>query len=175
MQEFAKSCAKRVLTCLHASPINVPMGLHVLPKACQLLIFTCQRANKLTNVSTWCLNVPNDVPIFQLDMPTCQKACQFFDFIIIEKFYIILDIIDMHIICIWCIVHKKCIRLHFYTSCYIKGKCVDFFVIVFFLFFFCFLFLFSRLGEDTLMRGLHCQIYSTFSKIPILLTRKISR
>ena len=79
MQEFAKSCAKRVLTCLHASPINVPMGLHVLPKACQLLIFTCQRANKLTNVSTWCLNVPNDVPIFQLDMPTCQKACQFFE------------------------------------------------------------------------------------------------
>ena len=33
-----------------------------------------------------------------------------------KKFYIILDIIVISIICI-CIVHKKCIILHFYTSC----------------------------------------------------------
>ena len=41
------------------------------PKACQFLIFTCQRANKRANV-------PYVVPMFQLGLPMCQIACQFF-------------------------------------------------------------------------------------------------
>ena len=39
-----------------------------------------------------------------------------------------------------CIVHKNCIRLHFYTSCHIKERCEEFFF--FFLFFF-----FGSLGK----------------------------
>ena len=39
---------------------------------------TCQRAIRHTNVSTWCANVANGVQIFQLGVPTCQRACQFF-------------------------------------------------------------------------------------------------
>ena len=52
--EFAKL---RVMHAIPASVINVP-------KACQLLIFTCQRAK--------------GVPIFQFGMSMCQKACHFF-------------------------------------------------------------------------------------------------
>ena len=48
-----------------------------VPKACQLLIFTRQRVNKRANAIRRA-NVPNGVPIFQLGVPTCQKAFQFF-------------------------------------------------------------------------------------------------
>ena len=39
---------------------------------------TCQRTIRRANVSTWHTNMPNGVPIFQLGMPMCQRACQFF-------------------------------------------------------------------------------------------------
>ena len=52
-------------------PANVP-GANVR-QACQLLIFTCQRANKLANV-------PYGVPMFQLDLPMCQTVDQFFNY-----------------------------------------------------------------------------------------------
>ena len=42
-----------------------------VPKTCQLFIFMCQRANKRANV-------PYGAPMFQIGVPTCQKACQFF-------------------------------------------------------------------------------------------------
>ena len=42
-----------------------------------------------------------------------------------KKFYIILDIIVTLIICI-CIVHKNCVIIHFYASCRIKAKGVEF-------------------------------------------------
>ena len=38
-----------------------------VPKACQLLIFMCQRANKRAK----------GVAIFRFGVPTFQKACQF--------------------------------------------------------------------------------------------------
>ena len=42
--------------------------------------------------------------------------------------------IVIYIICI-CIVHKNCIRLHFYPLCHIKEKGVEFlFIIIIFLF-----------------------------------------
>ena len=40
-----------VPTCFRASVVYVPMCLHPnVPKACQILIFTCQRANKCAKV-----------------------------------------------------------------------------------------------------------------------------
>ena len=45
--------------------------------------------------------------------------------IIFKKFYIILNIIVIPMICRR-IVHKNCIILHFYTSCHIKENCVEF-------------------------------------------------
>ena len=82
----------------------------------------CQRARRYANVSTWHANVLNGVPIFQPAMATCQRAVQFFKhssyemlremLYLYKKFYIILDIILIHIICI-CIVHITCIILYF--------------------------------------------------------------
>ena len=43
-----------------------------VPKACQLLIFTCQRVIRRSIVLSWRVNVRNGVLIFQLDVPTCQ-------------------------------------------------------------------------------------------------------
>ena len=68
-----------VPTCLRASVVYVPTCLHAkVPKTCQVLTFMCQRATRCGNVSTWHANVPNGVPVFQLGVPTCQRACQFF-------------------------------------------------------------------------------------------------
>ena len=117
---------------------NVPTCLRAnVPKVCQLLVFTCQRANKRAKV-------PCDVPMFQLCVPTCQKACQFsknFSYEMLKEISIlyyfiknvILDIIVIHIICIR-IVHKNCNVLQFYTSYHIKESCVEFFFFVIFSF-----------------------------------------
>ena len=120
-----------MLACQHGLRANVL-------KACQLLIFTCQRANKR-------FNVPYGVPVFQLGLPMCQTACQFFNLgcqrakrrasfsnIALTKYlgkflYFILDIIVIHIICT-CIIHKNCIILHFYISCQIKKKACGIFL-----------------------------------------------
>ena len=67
-------CAS-VFACQRGLRANVPTcwcGLCAnVPKACQLLIYTCQRANERANV-------PYGVSIFQLGVPTCQKVCQIF-------------------------------------------------------------------------------------------------
>ena len=77
VREFAKS---RVICAMHASVVYVPICQRAnVPNACQLLIFTCQRANKChANFSTWRDNVPNGVPNFYFCVPTYQKACQIF-------------------------------------------------------------------------------------------------
>ena len=92
-----------------------------VPKACQLLIFTCQRVKKTSqcakrraSISTWRTNMLNGVPIFQFGVPTRQRACQFLKHSSYEmlreisilnyynkKLYIILDIILIHIMCIY--------------------------------------------------------------------------
>ena len=61
-----------MLACQHGLRAN-------LPKAYQLLIFTCQRTIRHAIVSSWRAKVPNGVPIFQLGLPNWQKVCQFFD------------------------------------------------------------------------------------------------
>ena len=55
----------KVLACQRGLRANVP-------KAYQFLIFTCQRASERANV-------PYNVPVFQLNVPKCQKAYQCFN------------------------------------------------------------------------------------------------
>ena len=125
--------------------IHVPTSLHAnITKACQLLIFMCQRANKSANVSY-------GASMFQTGVSTCQTGCQFFKsscqrakrmpifrifllrnlwgnfytLLLYKRFYIILvGIIFIYIICIC--------KLHFYTSVHIKEKFVEFFFFIIF-------------------------------------------
>ena len=61
-----------VPACLRASVVYVPTCLRAnSPKACQLLIFTCQRTNKRSNE-------PYGVPMFQIGVSACQRKYQFF-------------------------------------------------------------------------------------------------
>ena len=85
------------------------------------------------NFSTWPINLPKGKPIFQIFV--LQKAKEnFYTLLSYKKLYIKLDITVIHTICL-CIVHKNCIILYFYASCYLKKKCVEFlFFIIFYLF-----------------------------------------
>ena len=98
----------------------------------QLGVPTCQRC---ANFSTWRANVPNGVqffisayqravPVFRTFLFRNAKG-NFYTLLLYKKFYIILDIIVIHIICI-CIVHKNCIMLHFYNLCHIKERYTEF-------------------------------------------------
>ena len=72
----------KVIAWFHGSSLN--LGLCVpawsacpranVPKACQLLIFTCQRANAPT------CQFAKDKPIFHLGVSTCQKSRWIFNF-----------------------------------------------------------------------------------------------
>ena len=109
-------CAN-LLACQHGLHTNVLAGLcglrANLPKACQLLIFTCQRTKRCVNVSTCCTNVPKSMPIFQTFLLQNTKG-NFYSLLLYNKFYIILDIILVNIVRI-CIVHKNCVALYYYT------------------------------------------------------------
>ena len=59
---------------------------------------------------------------FQLGVPTCQKACQFFkhsSYEMLKELSILYYYIKSYTYMI-CIVHKSCAILYFYTSCHIK-------------------------------------------------------
>ena len=58
--------------CQHAK--SVPSSRFYVPTYQK----ACQRNKRRVNVSTWHANVPNGMRIFQLAVPTCQRACQFF-------------------------------------------------------------------------------------------------
>ena len=66
--EFAKSRAKRAIRASVVYVLTCPCAN--VPKARQLLIFKCRRNNKRAK----------SMPIFQFGVPTCQKACHFFNF-----------------------------------------------------------------------------------------------
>ena len=53
-----------------------------VPKMCQLLILTCQRAKDvlITQLGLPIYHGAEIVPVIQLGFPTCHKACQFFNF-----------------------------------------------------------------------------------------------
>ena len=98
-----------------------------VPKACQLLIFTCQRAIVP-------MNAPKVVQVFQTFLLRNDQGNFYTLLLLYKKLYIIFDIIVIHMICI-CIVHENCIILHFYISSHIKGKCSEFLFFETFLFF----------------------------------------
>ena len=106
-------------TCLCASMVYVPMCLRArvvyvlaclcanVPKRYQLLIFMYQHTIQRVNVST-------GVPIFQTFLLQNVKG-NFYTLLLYKKFYITLDTIVIHIMCI-CILHKNCIKLHFHIT-----------------------------------------------------------
>ena len=129
MPTCLRASAVYLPTCLRASVFYVPTCLRTyMPKACQLLICTCQSANERASV-------PNGVPTFQIDVPTCQRTCQFlkhFSYEMLREISIIYFCIKNSTLYLISylyhtyIAHKNCIILHFRTSCHLKEKCVEF-------------------------------------------------
>ena len=93
-------------------------------KAWQFFNLACQRAKWRANFSFWRVRVLKSVPVFQTFFLEGAKG-NFNTLFLYKKFYIILDIIVIHMICI-CIVYKNCIIPHLYNSCHIKEKCAEF-------------------------------------------------
>ena len=127
IREFAKSRAKRAyvptwstcqracvpawFTCQRACVLvrftcqrsrSVPTSHFYLP-VCQ---WTCQRAIRRANISTWRANVPKGVPNFLAFLLPNSTG----------NFYALYLILSLCIYVLWCIVHKNCIRLYFYDS-----------------------------------------------------------
>ena len=118
---------------------NVPVNVPTCHTACQCFNLACQRAKWRANFSTWHANVSKGVPTFRRSSYKMLSEISIL-YYYIKRFCILLDIIVIHIICI-CIVNKNFIILHFYTSCHIKEKCVEFFIFYYF-------FLFSSLVRN---------------------------
>ena len=72
---------------------------------------SCRRALRRSNISTWHANVPKSVLVFQTFLLRNAKG-NFYNLLLYKKFYIILDIILINIMC-KCIVHINCIILYF--------------------------------------------------------------
>ena len=90
---------------------NVPKNVSACHKACQCFNLACQRAKRRANFSTCGASVPKSVPIFQTFLLRNAKG-NFYILLSYKKFYIVLDIILIHIMCV-CIVHINCIILYF--------------------------------------------------------------
>ena len=131
-----RACAPAWFTCQRAK--NMPASHFYVPTchtACQCFNLACQRAKWRANFSTWRVNVPKSVPVFQTFLLRNAKW-NFYTLLLYEKFYIILDIIVMHMICI-CIVNKNFTILHFYSSwlpVILKESVWDFFFFIIFFF-----------------------------------------
>ena len=79
--------------------------------ACVPAWFTCQCAKWGATFSTLRANLPKSVPVFQTFLLRNAKG-NFYTLSLYKKFYIILDIILTHIMCV-CILHINCIILYF--------------------------------------------------------------
>ena len=101
-------------------------------KRAKFSFFTCHCVIRRAIVLSRCANVPNGVLTFQTFLSRIAKE-NFYTILLHKEFYISLDIIVIHIICI-CIINKNCLILYFYTSCHIKEKFVEFFLFSFSLF-----------------------------------------
>ena len=88
---------------------NEPIKVPTCHTPCQCFKLACQRVKKCINFS----NTP---------LTKCWR--KFLYLIIKKKFNYTWYYIYTYHIHIWCIVHKNCIWLYFYTSCHIKQKCV---------------------------------------------------
>ena len=82
-----KACQVLIFTCKRAK--NVP----TYHKACQCFNLACQHAKRRANFSTWHANVPKSVPIFQTFLLRNAKA-NFYTLLLHKNFYNILDIIS---------------------------------------------------------------------------------
>ena len=102
---YQRGLRANVLSCQRAK--SVP-GSHFHVRTCQK---TCQRTIRRANVSIWHANVPKRVPIFQTFLLWNAKG-NFYTLLLYKKFYILLDIILIHVMCV-CIVHINCIMLYF--------------------------------------------------------------
>ena len=93
---------------LRANVLTCQRGLHAyVPKACHVLIFTCQHANERANV-------PNGVPTFQIGVSTCQRTCQFFKHLSYEMLG---EISILH----FCIKDSiLCLTSHLYICVYVS-------------------------------------------------------
>ena len=80
-------------------------------KTYQCFNLACQHAKRCANFSTWRAIVPKSVPIFQTFLLRNAKG-NFYTLLSYKKFYIILNITLIHIMCI-CIVQISCIILYF--------------------------------------------------------------
>ena len=115
--------------------VNVPINVMTCKRCANVanvVKLACQRAKQCANFSFWHANVPKGLPNFQTFFLRNAKG-SFYTLLLYKKFYIILDIIVMHVIYI-CIIHKHFIILHFYTSCHIKEKRAEFLFFETFLF-----------------------------------------
>ena len=118
------ACVPASSTCQHAcqrgSRANVP-------KVCQFLIFTCQ-------FSTWRANMPKSVPIFNTFLLQNAKG-NFYTLLLYKKIYFILNIIVIHIICIYISYIKT--ELYFISILHviIKERYVEFLLFKTFLLF----------------------------------------
>ena len=147
--QFDKSRATHAMC---ASMVYVPMGkvqtrasFSFLRVNVSINVPTCQRcANYLTwhasapkawqlfNLA-WKQRVPKGMPNFKTFFLRNVKG-NFYTLLLYKKFYIILDIIVIHMICI-CFVYENCFILYFYTSSHIKEKCAELLFSETFLFF----------------------------------------
>ena len=83
--------------CLHA---NVPKSMPTCHKACQCFNLAYQEAKQHANFSAWLANVPKSMPIFQTFLLQNAKG-NFYTVLLYKKFFIILDIILIHIMCMY--------------------------------------------------------------------------
>ena len=107
-----RTCVPAWFTCQRAKSVsNSYFYLSTCHKAGQCFNLACQRAKRCATFSTWRANVPKSVPVFQTFLLRNAKG-NFYTLLLYKKFYIILDIILIHIMCV-CIVHINCIILYF--------------------------------------------------------------
>ena len=124
--------------CLLRNVVSVPTYLRIsgvyvpsCQKACQILVpINISTCHMRANDSTWTPNISNGVSIFWTFLLRIDKQ-NFYNLLLYKKFYMILDVIVIYIICIG-IAHRNCVILHFYTSCHVKEKCLEFFFFIIF-------------------------------------------
>ena len=78
---------------------------------------TCHTAGQHFNLV--CQHAKRRASFSSIILTKCYM--KFLYFIIIQKFYILLDIVAIDIICI-CVVNKTCVILHFHSSCHSEEK-----------------------------------------------------
>ena len=112
--------------CLCANVAHAPKCWRATVPACQcsksvptyyFYVSACHTGSQCFNLA--CQGAKRDA-----NFPNIAEGT-FYTLLLHKKFYILLDTIVIHTICI-CMVHKNRIILHFYTSCHVKEKRVDF-------------------------------------------------